>query len=220
MSNGQFYLSLSVLSLKSGLRHDPFSRSNETLRIIVKGLDIQPEDRVLSICGSGDQPIAFLSQGARVLAVDTYQDQITFAKRRINLLRKGLLNKFLEFPREDEDFKVIWGRNNSFFRRELELENLDFRRLKFTKGDIFSLDPEIYRGFNKVYLSNAWPIRPNNTLRNFAENLPEGCLVYSNSDNTMCRLRDTKLMERQQPQEYNAIRKYKSNWPIYLLRKK
>lgn len=217
MSNDQFYLSL---SFKRGLRHDPFSRSNETLNVIVKGLDIQPADRVLSICGSGDQPAAFLSQGARVLAVDRYQDQITFAKRRINLLRRGLLKEFLEFPREDEDYKLIWGRNNSFLREEIDIDNINLRRLKFAKGDIFSLDPETYQEFNKVYLSNAWPIRLNNSLKSFAENLPEGCLVYSCSDNIMCTLRDTKLMERQQPAEYKTLRRYKSNWNIYLLRKK
>ena len=82
--------------------------TNESLWAIEKGLDIRPNSRVLTICGSGDQPFALLLAGSqRVLALDTNPRQIDYVRKRIEALRRGDYVNFFPISNEQEEIALV-----------------------------------------------------------------------------------------------------------------
>lgn len=69
--------------------------TNESLKSIIEGLQINPQDYVLSICASGDQAFAMLEKGTKVLAVDKDQNYLKYARKRLEMLKEGRFDDFL-----------------------------------------------------------------------------------------------------------------------------
>ena len=144
-----------------------FVETNEKLDSIVAGLDLQPTDRVLSICGSGDQPLAILEQVSEVVAVDIVDTQFHYTKKRVEYLKKGEMVFFFNplMPIEDKLWKRVIGKSEIvgdfveciesrkyFTDARLEKLRSKLKRLIFLQEDIFNVDMGI---FDKAYLSNA-----------------------------------------------------------------
>lgn len=151
--------------------------TNETIEAIIVGLDIKPNDYIIAICGSGDQPLAMLEYARKVLAVDFTISQIEFTFEQINLIKKGDYDGFLSNR----------GRgNDAYFTKErLDCIREKLPNLGIMKGDILkACTSEI--GFNKAYLSNILdnPVERNtfNLLKRDLSvvnmNIPNGGLVY------------------------------------------
>ena len=57
-----------------GLQYDvEYLVTNETLDAIMTGLEVNPEDDILSLCASGDQAFAFLEVAKHVRVIDMEQ---------------------------------------------------------------------------------------------------------------------------------------------------
>jgi hypothetical protein len=149
-----------------------FPRTNESLAGIVRGLDVGPDDRVLSICGSGDQPLAILEKAESVAAIDVDSEQMAYAMARVDLIRLG---KFSLFRYPDIFTSCgFWGLIEALAYRETivsrhftpeRLRNIQTRlhRLTACIGDIFEWHSHpdwIESKFDKVYLSNALDAQP------------------------------------------------------------
>ena len=59
-----------------------FTSTNECVPAIVAGLDLHPEDRVLSICGAGDAVFAIAEYSNSIIGVDSDLDQVKYAQKR------------------------------------------------------------------------------------------------------------------------------------------
>ncbi len=131
-----------------------YSITNEHLEAAIQGLDLQSNDSVLAIAGSGDQAFAMLEYVRQVLVVDNSPPQINLVKARVNALREREYDLFLTKPERisSEDCKVV-AINNYFSKGRLEkirnnLENL----VVLPSQNVFELsDIEV----SKIYLSNA-----------------------------------------------------------------
>lgn len=131
-----------------------FQVTNEKLPNIVAGLDPRPSDRILAVCGSGDQAFALLEYAFSVHAVDYHEDAIAYAQRRHQSLQQryeggfyiGVVDPFSNRPSEH---------TIGYFSQEGRLATIAAKaeRLSFEVGDIFdSVSPR----FTKIYLSNAF----------------------------------------------------------------
>jgi hypothetical protein len=69
--------------------------TNESLNAIVTALSPMKGDRILSICGTGDVPFAFLTEGGMVDAVDIDGLMISEARRRLSQIQEGDYRGFL-----------------------------------------------------------------------------------------------------------------------------
>lgn len=94
-----------------------YSHTNENLRSVVSGLDLNDDDRVLSVLGSGDQAFAFLEYAKHVVAVDTSNVQIDYAIKRAEQLRTGDFKGFLKSKQEGTQDSVIFDSFNVNFGR-------------------------------------------------------------------------------------------------------
>ena len=119
-----------------------YPKTNESLNSIIKGINPNPEDKILAILGSGDQAIALAKSSKYIDAIDNDSNQIEYAKDRINLLKE---KKFEEFLR---GYK---GKYPCNFFSEIKKWELNLENLNIIEGDIFKLNWNIY---NKMYLSN------------------------------------------------------------------
>lgn len=77
-----------------------YGHTNESLWAVVAGLNVSRKDRILAICGSGDQAFALSEFADEVVAVDRSEEQIAYAQRRLEALRDGRLGDF--FPLFDD----------------------------------------------------------------------------------------------------------------------
>ena len=172
-----------------------YEHTNESLEAITIGLDVQPDDVVLAVCGSGDQSFALLENAKTVVSVDKSKVQLGYAERRAQLLGGGKLDEFL-YVRGGEWPDSILEQRNLYFMQDGRLgrtaDNLD--SLHFVRGDIFAVGldrqrrfPEVH--FSKVYLSNivAYYVTQlkthYNRLNALSRRLPQGGLIYiSNYD--------------------------------------
>ena len=168
--------------------------TNENLAAITLGLDLNSSDRVLAVGGSGDQALAILEYANSVKLVDNNPLQIDYALERIEKLRKGDFESFLEtrlpsgfisgkLTQEIAD-KEIERRNKYFFTGRLEniasrLDRLDIECADIVETAIKEND------FTKIYLSNVIGFKEKhlkqgiNVLDFSSKNLPKEGLVYS-----------------------------------------
>ena len=73
-----------------------YKKTNENLPCIIRGLDVQPNDYILAVGGSGDQALALLEYAERVLAVDIETRQVTHMKNQIDALSLGDYEVFIK----------------------------------------------------------------------------------------------------------------------------
>jgi len=140
-----------------------YSHSNEDLRAIVHGLDLSLDDKVLAICGSGDQAFAMLEKAGKVVAVDTNKSQLTYAIERLKHLKNGNHSRFV-LNRPDQCFDL--RNNQSYFdKRRFKKIRSKINSLTIIKSssDIFSYTEE--DNFTRIYLSNALSYGYNTTER-------------------------------------------------------
>lgn len=149
----------------------PYLNANESLEAITQGLQLEPKDRILTICGSADQALAMLEHTHNVLAVDTQTSQIEFAKQRVNLIREGRFEEFL-IPNIEKGMLTKWDKKKVaeykhnlagfhrraylYFKQPGRLQKIQERieSLEIKERDIFNIKPE--EGlFTKIYLSNV-----------------------------------------------------------------
>jgi hypothetical protein len=145
--------------------------TNEDLKRITKSLDLDREDNVFAICGSGDQAFAMLEYANSVLAIDRNPKQVDFAQTRADYLREGRFDKFL-FPFVSSDIKRItenrdsremvrgqrWliKKRNRYFNREGRLNNIRSRldNLSFDVGDFTETVQD--QTASRIYISNMY----------------------------------------------------------------
>lgn len=127
--------------------------SGENLEAITRGLNIQKYDEVLSICGSGAQPLAILEHiedSGKVIAIDYKEEQLNFAKI--------ILNKIIERDYEYVINADIAPRHEGYFSNITRLEKIaaNSHNISFSKMDVTEEYDVVYK-FTKGYLSNTNP---------------------------------------------------------------
>lgn len=165
--------------------------SNEEPKAVATGLDIKPNDKVLSIAGSGDQVFHMLELGAKVRVCDKDLIQIEVVRARAEALHERDIEAFLGLGEYgllyDKDYVE---RRRAFFKQGNRLEtirrNLDNLVLLDQPSDILV---EAQKGpQTKINLSNvfSWEYngevgmgnRVRNTLRKIAKHLDKRGLIY------------------------------------------
>nr|MBA4405529.1 hypothetical protein [Nanoarchaeum sp.] len=154
-----------------------YSCTNESLDAIMAGLDVQPQDRILAVAGSGDQAFAFLEIASHVKAVDTSLPQIKLVIQRAQQLREGnyvdflnyTYNGCLDFIRPAPTYwpdtgtryenahkpgRSAYFANNFPSRLDKIRANLGNLEISEETADILKVAKK-ERGYNKIYLSNA-----------------------------------------------------------------
>ncbi len=150
-----------------------YESTNESLLSITKGLDIQPDDTILAVLGSGDQAFAMLEFGATIFATDINHVQCIFAQERRNALYQKDLKSFLpNLPLDARYFPEVKSHFLNYDRLERIRSNLD--NLQIIKGDILD---EINPRFSKIYFSNVFDYN-NGGLKTLPAINP-GTLIYA-----------------------------------------
>ena len=146
--------------------------SNENVEQIVQALDPSPEDRILAICGSGDQVFALAESGARVVAFDKDSYQLDYAKRRAELIREEEYGEFLSRIAGFSGFRAMI---KGYFSEPGRLNRIrnNLPRVSFLESGITNLNEEKIGKSNKIYASNAIG------YRGFAEALNELGIIAS-----------------------------------------
>tara|TARA_Y100000310_G_scaffold78181_1_gene74811 strand:+ start:8797 stop:9561 length:765 start_codon:yes stop_codon:yes gene_type:complete len=159
--------------------------TNEDLESILEGMDVNEDDSILAIGGSGEQIFAMLSRGAKVTVIDYDPVQIWYIKYRAKLIENGFIDTFLE------PITTYWQnfRPNplDFFRKQGILDSIRENVGNLTimePTDLYDLDPTPIERFNKLYLSNAIQSDKKRAesiqlLKGFVKYLPLGGLIYS-----------------------------------------
>lgn len=135
----------------------PFT--NESLASVVTGLQPTNVDVILAVCGSGDQAFALLESGARVVAVDTNERQVAYARARADALLAGDVETFLK--QYDAGFKnktILRSYRTRYFGSSLD--RLDaiangIANCTFEHASVFDVVADRASSFTKIYLSNA-----------------------------------------------------------------
>ncbi len=158
---------------------DYYLITNEELEAIVNGLDVNENDIVLAVAGSGDQAFALLEYAKEIKAVDCNPSQIEHLKKRIEFLKNKDFEKFLEVKKSlTKSLSEILERRNKYFRKNERLEKIcnKLDSLKFKKGNIFQVAQK--ESFNKLYLSNV-PLKEEVYLfEKLLKKIPSGSLIY------------------------------------------
>lgn len=138
-----------------------FQTTDENLEAVVSGMDLSPEDRVVAICGSGDQAFAMLESAGSVTAVDFVEVQIEFVKKRAQLLQKGKYEDFLAVGVNEDDryrdlVKQDAEKRNPYFQVPGRLSKIrdKLAHLDFIEGKIFTVAPTL-QPFSRLYLSGT-----------------------------------------------------------------
>ena len=142
----------------TGPKHPRYSITNESLSAIMEGLQIQQGDRVLAVCGSGDQAFAMLELADRVVAFDCREEQVEFALYKLKLLERGEFEEFRAIDDIRLRAKTRFTRRDYFTTERLERIREHAGRLETEVANLYSL-PLRFLGLNaytKLYLSNAW----------------------------------------------------------------
>jgi SAM-dependent methyltransferase len=130
--------------------------TNESLEAITSGLNLNSENSVLAICGSGDQAFAILEKTGNVYVVDMREKQIEYFLYRQDLLEKGEFNEFLDVPEEKsqkDDRHFISSRNRYFSTERLRMIQSNLRNNVKTAS--LKIDELEGQEFDRVYLSNV-----------------------------------------------------------------
>lgn len=139
-------------------RSPTYLYTNENLDAIVKGLDVNETDDVLTLLGSGDQAFALLEYANSVLAVDIEEDAVKYAQYRLEALKAGDIGEFLK-PRRFCDLNcsvpLDKERSNIYFMRGNRMEKIREKagRLQIIHKSIYEVN-DLER-FSKAYVSNA-----------------------------------------------------------------
>ncbi|PIN80948.1 hypothetical protein COV11_02885, partial [Candidatus Woesearchaeota archaeon CG10_big_fil_rev_8_21_14_0_10_30_7] len=131
-----------------------YTTTNETLDSIVAGLDLNSNDNVLAIAGSGDQAFAILEYVGKVKAIDRDKYQIKFIRARIRALKSGNIDEFF-MGVVHSIFSV--SENKKYFKQEGRSE-----KIKLKLSDLTVATPQSFltalnetETFSKIYLSNV-----------------------------------------------------------------
>ncbi len=154
--------------------------TNESLKAIVAGLDVSPEDNLLVVGGSGDQAFALLEFAGEgtVTAVDNAPQQIDFIRQKAEALQRGDYESFFRVDNEgicnligprNEENASIYGRieKDGLLREEKKRQYFEedgnrLERIRRNLGNLVVLPPANIvgiarrkQGHSKIYLSNA-----------------------------------------------------------------
>lgn len=164
--------------------------ASENLDAILAGLEVNQQDRVLCVGASGDQAFAILEEAGSVLVAETLGSQLDYIRRRRELLKNGAYNKFLNAAREYGKEMVKVEANLPailyYFSKEGRLEKIrrNLKNLKLPRHSLDIFTAMQQKEYTKVYLSNllTWGGKKAEKilfyLRQMAESIPSGCLVY------------------------------------------
>jgi len=166
-----------------------YRATNESLDGIVQGLDLQPQDQVLAICGSGDQAFAILEHAASVLAIDKQPPQVELARYRQECLLRGDTDGFLLSTSRFVEIKTLADKRDAYFRSPGRLEAIRARLLNLTIVEKNLKEAIHLRPFTKYYLSNVLGDYISSMqvilelMQRMTDHLPVGGLIYL-KDNT------------------------------------
>ena len=127
--------------------------TNESLDAIVAGLRPSQKDKILAICGSGDQAFALLEYADSVHTVDKKYDQVEYAVYQSMLLRKNKLSQFLNDIHKNS-LNAEFQLRKQYFSQKGRLQKIARKldSLTFEVADI--IEAVEHSVFNKIYLSN------------------------------------------------------------------
>lgn len=209
-----------------------YEHTNESLEALVAGLDVQPDDVILAVCGSGDQSFALLENAGAVISADKNKVQLEYAKRRAELLGEGKFDEFLS-AREGEWPHNIFEQRNLYFRQDGRLRRIADKldSLHFVQGDVFAVGrnrqrrfPEAY--FSKIYLSNIvgyFVTQMENYYRRLEalyRRLPRGGLIYISNYDRMEALKSPAQLQVDERLTMLARGKENREWWIPILYRK
>lgn len=161
-----------------------FKLTNEDLDAITRTLIPRPYDKVLAICGSGDQPLALLEDAGEVYAIDKNEDQIEYAREKIKQLRDNRIDDFFHINNSADHIAV--EKRKIYFSKSKRLEKIisKLNNLVVCKRNLS--DFNYYGRFNKIYLSNVltYDVRIDycQLLEQMAFELSVGSIVYTARD--------------------------------------
>lgn len=139
-----------------------YRHTNESLTSIIRGLDVNETDDIISVCGSGDQAFALLEYANSVLALDISELQVAYSLNRAEMLKEGDTDGFFARPwYNDHNFKRAnkYLSKGSIISKILPVKSRAEKiRAKLGKIEIKHADDflgEVKEGrFSKAYLSN------------------------------------------------------------------
>jgi len=176
-----------------------FDHTNENLDAIVNALQPEPCDRILAVCGSGDQAFALAGYGSQVVAVDPDSDQLLYAQYRLDALLKGSVSAFLNIgsPISNNPDDVTNETPEEQIKRLLAPNRIlpNISNIKLKKNDFISELMESQILFNKLYASNLLGFYMHESFkkpsleqkrawfRNILKRLPESGIIYFTGPN-------------------------------------
>ena len=171
-----------------------YACTNESLPSIIEGMEPRETDRILAICGSGDQAFALLESGAHVVAIDNDVHQVEFAQKRREKLKSSDYAGFLHAPPARNSCDPI--ARDIYFREGERMRNIRARlgNLDIRSQDIRTLNEMV----DKAYLSNVFDwINDQSTVelvQLLAAHVSQGGLVYL-ADKAPIKERKTEWQE-------------------------
>ena len=160
-----------------------YSVTNESLDAVIEGLDLKPDDTVLSVGGSGDQAFAILEYVKKVIVVDINKSQINFIKLRNEALKQKEYNLFFAKKRlvSESDEKICMRKK--YFSEKGRLERITAKLDDFIilpPANIFRV--KLNEPVSKIYLSNTfssvWGIHSVSDIVKVIKNLSLGGILY------------------------------------------
>lgn len=191
-----------------------FMTTNESLDAIVKGLEINGNDDILAVCGSGDQAFAMLEYAGSVVAVDMDREQVEYATGRMNALKNGDFKKFNPMA---EKYFLEQGRVGVIAGK---LEMLEIRM-----GELqHCIAPGV---FSKAYISNIMGYSESlcnekecrALMQMLAERLRAPCIVYASNGSSWFHPGRSHILQ-EDGWLTNEAKKHESNWKPIVYRRK
>lgn len=164
-----------------------FLHTNEMLEAIVNGMDLQKDDDVLAILGSGEQALAIIPYVKSVTAVDNNIWQMSYAKKRLRNLQNPLKYMLGSLCRLDS-----YNFGNYFSDERIIAARRRCGEISFVLADIFNYPWEKEK-FSKAYLSNA--CRERKHLDAIALKLRNPGLIYVANGDCFSRMINSPLEE-------------------------
>jgi len=143
------------LSFGLSMINPTYTSTNESLESIVAGLDVQSEDKILGILGSGQQGLAILENGPKVDLIDYEEKQIKYFLELFNFIKntknsnKSCRNILYKIS-YDVNTKIYFSSVPRIKRIRKNISRLNV----LPTQNIFELEKNLSK-YNKVYLSNA-----------------------------------------------------------------
>lgn len=168
-----------------------YARTNENLRSIIEGLDLEKDDSVLSIASSGDAGFAMLEFVKKITLVDRFSLQLDYVAKRKQFILNGNFKGFRSIPCEglcddEERYSDNYDFRESYFSDDERLsrirEKLDLLEI-LSPQDIFDV-AKTKKGFSKIYFSNCFPVTGidrnlfTSLMSDIASNVPKDVILY------------------------------------------